>query len=49
VAGVFLTAAGALLLWRMLRYRLRSRHRTQRFVDTVEAGRNDEGADSSTQ
>ena len=34
VTGVVLVAVGALLLWRMLRYRLQSRHPTQRSVDT---------------
>ncbi len=36
VSGVLLAAAGALLLWRMLRYSLRSRRRTQRSLGAQE-------------
>jgi hypothetical protein len=33
LTGVVFVAVGALLLWRMVRYRVRSRHEAQRFVD----------------
>jgi hypothetical protein len=39
VAGGILAAAGALLLWRMFRYRLLSRHQTRRGLDPMEAAR----------
>jgi hypothetical protein len=49
VAGVVLAGAGALLLWRMLPYRVRWRHQTQRLVDTEEVGRSGGVPDSSAQ
>jgi hypothetical protein len=33
LTGVVFVAVGALLLWRMVRDRVRSRHEAQRFVD----------------
>jgi uncharacterized protein involved in response to NO len=48
VTGALLAAAGALILWRMVRYRLRAHHPTQRFVDAEEAGRNGESPDCPT-
>jgi hypothetical protein len=48
VTGVLLAAAGALVLWRMLRCRLRAHRPTQRFVDADETGRYGESPDSPT-
>jgi hypothetical protein len=43
VAGVLLAGAGAVLLWRMLGHRLRSRHGDRRAADVSEVRENGEG------
>lgn len=47
VAGVLLAAAGALLMWRMLRYRMRSRSGAGRGADGIESDRSGQASERS--